>query len=249
MSRNFKFKILLAASLQAANFCFAGPIDFINQTEQKNDPKSDTVDLEKTDIPQAQNKAPPATVGAEPARQASKKSLPAVSPFGLGEINKHSVGLGLGQTFLAGDFDRDGNDAITVDAFYDYSASHSFDMFANLHYSKHEFKNREVVLPGLALGIKGKFVQFDSFSPYVQGGLGFYRPKVKRIVDERLVESEGKITFGINLGAGVELRLNENFKFGLLASIHNPFDIKQELGTDIEGSYSKLLLTGFYTFN
>jgi hypothetical protein len=245
MRKNLKLKIILAASLQAANFCLAGPIDFINQTEQK----TDTVDIEKTEVAPVQNKASAQTTTSEPAKQASKKSLPIASPVGLGEINKHSVGFGLGQTFLAGDFDRDGTDSITLDAFYDYSASHSFDMYANLHYSKHDFQNREVILPGLALGIKGKFVQFDSFSPYVQGGLGFYRPKVKRIVDNALVESEGKVTFGLNLGAGVELRLNENFKFGILASLHNPFDIKQDLGTDIEGSYSKLLLTGFYTFN
>ena len=33
-----------------------------------------------------------------------------------------------------------------------------------------------------------------------------------------------------------------------LGSIHNPFDIKQENGPEVEGSYSKIMITSMYTF-
>jgi len=78
------------------------------------------------------------------------------------DINKQSIGLGLGQTFLRNDFADNGNDKITPDIFYNYSASYSFDFMANLHYSKHEYLNRNVTIRGLALSIKGKGYQFDA---------------------------------------------------------------------------------------
>ncbi len=164
------------------------------------------------------------------------------------ELNRHSVGLGIGQTFLFGEFKDSGEDSITADLFYTYSASYSFDMFANLHYSKHSFGKSYVQLPGLVAGIKAKMFQFDSFSPYILGGLGFYRPKIKRPIDGEMVTSDAKITFGYNFGAGADLRLNEHYAVGLLAQLHNPFDVHQEVGTDIEGAYFKLMLTGTYTF-
>lgn len=165
-----------------------------------------------------------------------------------GEINLHSLGVGVGQTFLAGDFSDNGDDSITGEIFYSYSASHSFDFFSNLHYSKHEFSDKSVVLPGLALGIKAKLYQFDSFSPFIVGGLGFYRPQVTSNPGTGPVKSEAKTSFGNHFGIGAELRLNRHYSMGLLAHYHNPFDIKQELGPEIEGSYSKLLITGLYSF-
>ena len=166
-----------------------------------------------------------------------------------GEINLHSLGVGIGQTFLSsGDFKDNGDDSITGELFYGYSASHSFDFVANLHYSKHEFSGHYVELPGLALGIKAKLYQFDSFSPYILGGLGFYRPKVKRTIGNGLVESESKTSFGDHFGAGAELKLNRHYSMGLLAHYHNPFDIKQDSGPEVEGSYFKLLITGLYFF-
>ena len=40
-------------------------------------------------------------------------------------------GLGLGQTFLTGDFGKNGEDSITVDLYYKYKASYSFDLIVN----------------------------------------------------------------------------------------------------------------------
>lgn len=164
------------------------------------------------------------------------------------KIHVHSVGVGVGQTFVVGDFKDNGEDKITFDLLYNYRASYSFDLAVTAHHSKHSFQDRYVRLSGVTIGIKARLYQFDSFSPYILGGFGFYNPKVKRYVKDDLVESKSKVIFGTHFGAGGELQLNNKFAVGILAHYHNPFDVKQELGPEIEGSYSKLLITGLYTF-
>lgn len=163
-------------------------------------------------------------------------------------LNKHSVGVGLGQTFLQGHFRDNGEDKITPEIYYNYSASHSFDLMINFHASKHSYSRTFVKTTGLTAGIKAKAYQFDSFSPYAMGGLGFYSPKVKRIQDGKSVESRSKVVFGYHLGAGTELKLNKKFAFGIIGHYHNPFDVKQENAPEVEGSYFKLLMTVLYTF-
>lgn len=164
-------------------------------------------------------------------------------------LQKHSAGLGIGQTFLRSDFEDNGEDKITIDFYYNYSASYSFDFVANLHFTDHEFRNTETELKGLALAIKGKLYQFDAFAPYALGGFGFYQPQVTQLVNGVLRDSDSKLVFGINFGGGVDLALNERVTVGALFHYHDPFDVKQENGSTVEGSYYKLLLTAMYTFN
>lgn len=163
-------------------------------------------------------------------------------------LKKHSVGLGLGQTFLMGDFDKHGENEISWDVLYNYSASHSFELMAGFHTNKYTFQDTFVRTTALTTSFKGKLYQFDSFAPFALAGLGFYAPKVRRILTNQIVESDTKIVFGVNIGAGVDLRLNQKFTIGMLAQYHNPFDVKQELGPEVEGSYTKLLITTMYTF-
>ncbi len=164
------------------------------------------------------------------------------------EVNKQSIGIGLGQTFLRNDFADNGNDKITPDIYYNYSASYSFDFMANLHYSKHEYLNRNVTIRGLALSIKGKGYQFDAFSPFILGGFGFYLPSATRLVNNTPTQTRDQLVFGMNLGAGVELRLNSEVTVGVIAHYHDPFNVRQEFGPELNGSYMKLLLVGMYTF-
>jgi len=165
-----------------------------------------------------------------------------------GGLKKHSIGLGIGQTFLIGDFSDLGDDSITADLLYNYSASHSFDLLAGIHYSSHDFERTSVSLLGATLGIKAKLFQFDEFSPFAVGGFGFYAPQVERITNNAIEKSERSLVFGYHLGVGADLRLNNLFTIGLLAQYHNPFDVKQDFGREVEGSYYKLLITTFYTF-
>jgi opacity protein-like surface antigen len=165
------------------------------------------------------------------------------------EINKHSIGIGLGQTFLRSDFHDHGADGITPDLYYNYSASYSFDFMANAHWSKHKYQNKDVTIKGLALSIKGKAYQFDAFSPFFLGGFGFYEPSATRNLNGVLTKTREQVVFGMNLGAGVELKLNNEWTVGVIAHYHDPFSVRQDVGGDLDGSYMKLLLLGMYTFN
>lgn len=160
------------------------------------------------------------------------------------EIHKHAIGIGLGQTFLLGQFENYGDNKITGDFLYTYTASYSFDVLVNIHFSDHSFKNKRVKLAGYVMSIKARSYEFDAFSPYVLGGLGFYAPQ---IIDGD-EESEIKNTFGFNIGGGVDLRLNEKVIIGLMTQFHKPFEVKQEETSNIRGSYFKLLLTAMYQF-
>lgn len=165
-----------------------------------------------------------------------------------GEVHRHSAGVGIGQTFLRSDLGDNGNDKITMDLYYNYSASFSFDFVANLHWSKHEFMTRKSEARGLAVAIKGKGFQYDAFSPYVLGGFGFYLPGATRIINNQLIKSRDQLVFGMNAGVGVELKLNSEVAVGVLAHYHDPFDLRQEVGGELQSSYMKLLITALYTF-
>ncbi len=157
----------------------------------------------------------------------------------------HSLGLGIGTTWLSGDFGNYGSDGISWDIYYDYSASHSFDLLVDFHWNKfsNDSGGKETQL-GLVPSAKVKFYQFDNFTPYAILGLGFYAPEVSNST----YDSETKIVLGVSYGLGIDLRLSRHFKFGAIYQVHDPFDVSQPNGPELEGSYSKLLLVGSYSF-
>ncbi len=163
-------------------------------------------------------------------------------------LQQHGLGLGIGQTFLLGNYADHGDDKITMDLLYSYAASYSFDLLLDAHMSEHEYKGEKMKVMGLASLIKALLVEYDNFSPYVLGGLGFYAPKAKRDVDGSNKWSDQKVTFGLNFGGGLDLRLNDNYVVGILGQMHWPFMVKQEEGKDLKGYYFKLLITGMYLF-
>jgi opacity protein-like surface antigen len=186
--------------------------------------------------------------GEKTAKRVSK-DIPDAADRIPGSIHKHSLGFGVGQTFLRSDLATNGNDKITPDLYYTYSASYSFDFVANLHYSKHSYLTREATIKGLALSIKAKGFQLDAFSPFVLGGFGFYLPSVKRIQEGVPTETRTQLVFGANVGGGVELRLNDQATVGVIAHYHDPFDVRQDVGPKLESSYMKLFIMASYTFN
>lgn len=161
------------------------------------------------------------------------------------ELQKHAIGIGLGQTFLVGQFQSFGDDQISADFLYTYTASYSFDLLLNIHMSEHAKKGKKVFLKGYTMSIKGRSYEFDSFSPYLLGGLGFYLPQIEEENGER---SKEKYTFGINAGGGVDLRLNSHVIIGMMGHFHKPFEVDQDETKDLNGSYFKLLLTSMYLF-
>ena len=56
------------------------------------------------------------------------------------------------------------------------------------------------------------------------------------------------MTFGLNLGGGIDLQLNDHYILGLLGQMHWPFKIAQDHQADLKGTYFKLLITGMYLF-
>jgi hypothetical protein len=186
---------------------------------------------------------------SEKSARKVNNEIPEASERIPGKIHKHSLGIGVGQTFLRSDLSDNGNDKITPELYYNYSASYSFDFLANLHYSEHSYLNRKATIRGLALAIKGKGFQLDAFSPYVFGGFGFYLPSVRRMQEGTLSDTRTQLVFGVNAGVGVELRLNDEATIGVMAHYHDPFDVRQETGAKLEASYMKLLMVAMYTFN
>ena len=160
------------------------------------------------------------------------------------KLQQHGLGLGLGQTFLMGNYGRHGQDKITMDLLYSYAASYSFDLLVNAHLSDHRDEDERMKLMGLTTSFKGRLVEYDNFSPFVLGGLGFYAPKAKRDGEW----TTQKITFGLNMGGGVELRLNDHYVVGLMGQLHWPFKVQQNGQSDLKGYYTKLLITGMYLF-
>lgn len=180
----------------------------------------------------------------EQAGEAVKKTAKQIVTAAQREIHKHGFGIGLGQTFLMGNFEKKGDNKITADLYYSYSASYSFDLLVNLHSSRHSYQEKKVNLQGLSMGIKARSYEFDAFSPFLLGGLGFYRPQIGKDGES----SEIKNTFGMNAGAGIDLRLNNKVVVGLLGHYHLPFEVKQDNFENVRGSYFKLLLTTMYLF-
>lgn len=170
--------------------------------------------------------------------------LPKLKEMKEEDINVHSLGLGIGQAYMTGDFDDNGNSDLSWDLLYNYSASHSFDLLVNMHTNNYTKDQQEVSLFGLAASLKGKFFHFDNFIPFALAGMGMYAPQIRT----GSYESERKVAFGFNFGGGLDLKLNRHFRVGALFQFHNPFDVQPENGPEISGAYYKLLFTTFYSF-
>lgn len=197
--------------------------------------------------------SPSASTLSEPEEKSSSSSSGGYSSPGVlsaspRQLRKHGIGIGLGQTFLLGNYADYGDSKITADVLYTYAASYSFDILVNAHYSKHKSKTEKMRLPGLDMAIKARLFEFDNFSPFVLGGLGFYAPQAKRNMFGTTKWSDQKFTFGMNLGGGLDLRLNDNYVVGILGQLHWPFTVKQNDQSDLKGYYFKLLITGMYLF-
>lgn len=163
-------------------------------------------------------------------------------------LHQHGLGFGLGQTFLMGNYGKYGNDKITADLLYSYAASYSFDILVDAHYSEQKDEKERMKTMGLATSIKGRLVEFDNLSPYLLGGLGFYAPKAKRESGGTYKWTDHKMTFGVNFGGGLDLRLNDHYVVGVMGQMHWPFKVEQDNQSDLKGYYFKLLLTGMYLF-
>ncbi len=227
--------------------CFKPSFSFAQADKSKAfSPKIKTPNT-KTELLDDKSKPEPEQ---EPEEDPSDRnsSSPTPSAGAPRRLQQHGLGLGLGQTFLLGKYADYGQNKITMDVLYSYAASYSFDILVNAHRSEHKDKNEKINLLGLDAGIKARFVEYDNFSPFFLGGLGFYAPEAKRSINGSNKWTDQKVTFGLNFGGGVDLRLNDNYVVGVLGQMHCPFVVKQDSQSDLRGYYFKLLITGMYLF-
>jgi len=161
----------------------------------------------------------------------------------------HSAGIALGQTSLLGDMNNNGNNGLGFDAFYGYNASLLFNLYVNFHYSTHSNQQKTIKLPSLTMGIKKNMYHFDSITPFLMGGVGFYRPQVyNNISSDVITKSDAKTVFGINIGTGLDLQLNNQYSLNMLIHYHKPFNSKQENRPDVTGAYLNTIMGLSYLF-
>jgi opacity protein-like surface antigen len=241
------FRNTLVATFVAISFLSPSFSQAQTSTPRKIQTPDTSADLKDSTSPQT-TEAPAASAKA-PVKVEESDEAPASGNLGSApaprRLRQHGLGLGVGQTFLFGNYGKHGQDKITADLLYSYAASHSFDLLVDAHMSTHKDNSEEMKLMGLTGSIKARIVEYDNFSPYVLGGLGFYAPQADR---DGSGKTDRKLTFGLNFGGGLDLRLNESYVVGIMAQMHCPFKVQQDEGSDLKGYYMKLLLTGMYLF-
>jgi hypothetical protein len=238
---NKKFTLLMAAS--AAMFILSPSLSFAQKAfSPKIKTPNTSSELSTKEVPKSATK----DVEQSDEREATALPMTSGSPR---RLQQHGLGFGLGETFLLGNYSKHGNDKITVDLLYSYAASYSFDLLVDAHLSEHKDEDEKMKVRGLTTSIKGRLVEFDNLSPYFLGGLGFYAPQARRRKPNGGEKwSDQKVTFGLNFGGGIDLRLNEHYVVGVMGQMHWPFKIEQSNQSDLRGYYFKLLLTGMYLF-
>lgn len=221
---------ILSPSTSFAQKAFSPKIKTPDTSKEIKEPKTER----RLDVDEPDDVEPPKRTAPAPIHQTAAQR----------KLRQHGLGLGLGQTFLFSKYAKYGQDKITADLLYTYAASYSFDILVDAHMSEHKDNDDRMQIKGLTTSFKGRLVEFDNFSPYFLGGLGFYAPRAKRGGKW----TQQKITFGLNFGGGLDLRLNDEFVVGVMSQVHVPFKVQQDTGSDLQGYYMKLLLTGMYLF-
>lgn len=145
---------------------------------------------------------------------AERGSRSKIAPF---SPNSHNVSLAVGQVFMMGDLGKY-NDNIGGQLQYTYGVSNIFGFNADLGYSSHS--NGQFSQTNLLTGLRTNLSTFDKVIPYLKGGLGFYRQS------EQLSNTVtiNPLLFGIHVGPGVDLEINQQMYFGASLTFHDIFN-------------------------
>ncbi len=170
-----------------------------------------------------------------------------VSPMSPGS---HNASLNIGQVFLVGTLSDDFENALGTEANYTYGVSDLFGFEGNVGYSSHNGSvsgAQKLSLFHANAGIRTNLVYFDQLVPYLAAGLGFYNVSIRRAS----YELDG-LLFGLHVGAGTELFLNDRFFFGARLMYQNMFSSSKadSLGTNRElgGAFISFLVRAGLSF-
>jgi hypothetical protein len=162
----------------------------------------------------------------------------------------HNLSFGLGQTFLLGKLGDMNNviryeNALGFQAKYNYGVSDLFAFQSDFGYSSHT--NGDLKLWHLSAGMRTNLVYYDRLVPYLNAGLGFYHPSLT-LVDRSTVSAT---VFGLELGGGLDLFLNDRLFFGSSLTYHNMFSSTQNTSKnipyDVGGAFVTFLINVGFT--
>jgi hypothetical protein len=182
----------------------------------------------------------PASVAGSSLRQMSAE----IRPFTPGS---HNLAIDLGQIFLLG---SDYADSIGTQLHYTYGVSDMFAFDASLGHSSHS--DGKYSQTALLAGMRTNLAWYDKVVPYLNFGMGFYKPSYKFAVAEGRSESASPTLFGVHLGPGVDLELTRSLFFGASLTFHDMFGTSKVVGAageqDLGGTYTSFFLRAGVTF-
>ncbi len=174
-------------------------------------------------------------------RRAPRRQLPKPAAFRPGSNN---LALEVGQTFLMGDLSRYEN-SLGYNVHYSYGVSNMFAFDSAFGFSSHsDGRFSKMHLTG---GVRMNLSNYDRIIPYLNAGLGFYRPSREIGPDASLSST----LFGLHAGGGANLLISKETFFGAQLNYHNMFGSSKftTAGTmDLGGAYVDFLVHAGYTF-
>ncbi len=162
--------------------------------------------------------------------------------------DSHNFSLSVGQVFLLGDLGQSYNDNLGGALNYTYGVSDIFGFHSSFGYSSHS--DGAFSMTTLNAGLRMNLSWFDKIVPNLVFGLGFYKPSYSFGVTGE--DSISPVLFGLDLGPGVDLELNDRVFFGTSLQFHSIFGTNKTTpsGKTIEagGTFTAFLLHAGLTF-
>jgi hypothetical protein len=168
---------------------------------------------------------------------------------------EHSLGLGIGDEILFGNFSSNFPDSMAFQLNYNYDASPliGLTVMASLGSHSNAITGGSLGIDGLTPDLRFNLAKFETLTFYAMSGFGLYK------ISESFggsTPSASVTTIGFNLGGGFELRLAKHFAFGTSLDFYNIFSKTDDstaaanggTGTTVGGTYMHLMLNFSYIF-
>ena len=155
--------------------------------------------------------------------------------------DSHNFSVNLGHIFLMGDLSEDYSDSIGFRFNYTYGVSDLFAFDTSAGYSNHS--EGKYSLTTLLTGLRTNLSWYDKVVPFLNFGLGFYKPKYD--YKDETGDNLSPILFGLHFGPGIDLHISRRFFFGASLILHDIFDSTKntENGSkEIGGTYTSFFV-------